>query len=286
VSHTSWSNSRWTSRLGTAVAFVAVAIAAILIGLPFFWMVTTALKDWKEVMIFPPVWFPAKPQWQNFSVAWQQEPFGRYYVNSTITMVSGTIAEVLIAIFSAYALARIQYRHREAVFLVILAAMMIPSQMSLIPNYVTTYRLGWIDTYMGLVVPSVSSVFGTFLLRQAFMSMSPELFDAAKIDGAGHLYSLFGIAMPLATPVIATLTLYLASAKWNHYLWPLIVTNSRNMRTLPLGLAWLSREGEYGEVGEQHKMAAVLIVLIPMFVIYFLAQKQLIEGISAGALKG
>jgi ABC-type glycerol-3-phosphate transport system permease component len=272
--------------LTTSVIWVIVAIVAISMGLPFFWMVTTALKDWNEVLIFPPVWFPAKPMWDNFVVAWQQEPFGRYYINSTITMVSGTVAEVLIAAFSAYALARIQFRFREIVFMVILAAMMIPSQMSLIPNYVTVYRLGWIDTYQGMVVPSISSVFGTFLLRQAFLSMSPELFDAAKIDGAGHLYSMFGIALPLARPVVATLTLYLATAKWNHYLWPLIVTNTRNMRTLPVGLAWLAREGEFGDVGEQHKMAAVLIVLIPMFLIYALAQKQLIEGISAGALKG
>lgn len=279
-------NTRWAHRLGTAVALVVVTIAAILIGIPFFWMVTTAFKDWKEVMIFPPVWIPAKLQWENFVIAWQQEPFGRYYINSTITMVTGTVAEVLIAAFSAYALSRIENRFREIAFMVILAAMMIPGQMTLIPNYVTAYRLGWIDTYQGLVIPSISSVFGTFLLRQAFRSMSPEIFDAAKIDGAGHLYCLFGIAMPLAAPVVATLTLYLATAKWNHYLWPLIVTNTRNMRTLPVGLAWMAREDAYGDVGEQHKMAAVLLVLIPMFILYFLAQERLVEGISAGALKG
>ena len=126
-------------------------------------------------------------------------------------------------------------------------------------------------------------MFGAFLLRQAFLSLSPEIFDAAKIDGAGHLKSLFYIALPIVRPVIATLTLYLFIAKWNAYLWPLIVTNSENMRTLPVGLVMI-RDAEY-QIGPEHLMAASLFVLLPVLIIFFLAQKQLIAGITAGAVK-
>ena len=168
--------------------------------------------------------------------------------------------------------------------MVVLAAMMIPGQLALIPNYVTLHHLGWINTYPGVVIPYISSVFGAFLFRQAFLSMSSEIFDAAKIDGARHLRSLFYVALPIARPVVATLTLYLFIAKWNAYLWPLIVTNTQDMRPLSVGLVMV-RDAEY-QIGPEHLMAASLFVLAPVLLVFFLAQKQLIEGIATGAIKG
>jgi ABC-type glycerol-3-phosphate transport system permease component len=263
---------------------VVLVAAAIIMGMPFIWMVTTALKSPQEVSIFPPIWWPQTLRWDNFVTAWESAPFGRFYLNSIITTVWGVTMEVLIAAFSAYAFARIEFPGRNALFMVVLAAMMIPSQMGLLPNYVTLKHLGWINKYAGIVIPHVSSVFGAFLLRQAFLSMSSEIFDAATIDGAGHFRSLVSVALPLARPVVATLALYLFIAKWNEYMWTMIVTNTQNMRTLPVGLVMI-RSAEY-IIGPEHLMAATLFVLVPVLILFFMAQRQLIEGIAAGALKG
>jgi len=265
----------------THLVLVAVCVA---VGLPFFWMVTTSIKGPTEVQIFPPVWWPETPRFDNFAVAWDAAPFGRFYLNSLIVTGTGVVLEILIASLSAYAFARIRFRFRELLFLVMLAAMMIPGQVALIPNYVTLKHLGWINRYAGLVIPHVSSVFGAFLLRQAILSMPVDLFDAAHIDGLGHLRCMLSIALPLARPVVATLALYLFIAKWNDYLWPLIITNTQNMRTLPVGLSMV-RSAEYN-IGPEHLMAASLFVLVPVLIVFFVAQKQLIEGIAAGALKG
>lgn len=270
--------------MGKIGTHAVLAAASLIIGIPFFWMVTTSIKSPAEVAKFPPIWWPEVIRWDNFTTAWSLAPFGRFYINSIITATTGVILEVLIAAFSAYAFARIRFKYRDAMFLVMLAAMMIPSQVALIPNYVVLKHLGWINTYQGIVIPHVSSVFGAFLLRQYFLSVPPSLYDAAEMDGLGHVKILFYIALPLARPVLGTLVLYLFIAKWNSYLWPLIVTNTQNMRTLPVGLAMV-RTAEY-TIGPEHLMAASLFVLIPMLIVYFLAQKQLIEGIVAGAVKG
>jgi len=270
--------------LTSLLTHLLLIAVCVVIGLPFFWMVTTSIKGPTEVQIFPPVWWPETPRFQNFVDAWESAPFGRFYLNSVVTAGSGVTLEVLIAALAAYAFARIRFRFRETLFIVMLAAMMIPGQVALIPNYVTLKHLGWINTYAGLVVPHVSSVFGAFLLRQAILSMPADLFDAAHMDGLGHLRCMLNIALPLARPVVATLALYLFIAKWNEYLWPLIITNTQNMRTLPVGLSMV-RSAEYN-IGPEHLMAASLFVLVPVLIVFFVAQKQLIEGIAAGALKG
>lgn len=259
-------------------------VASIMIGLPFLWMVSTALKTPAQVAKFPPQWWPNPFKWDNFVIAWNLAPFGRFYINSIITSASGVFLEVVIASLSGYAFARIKFKHRNLFFMIMLAAMMIPGQVALIPNYVILKHLRWINTYQGIVIPHVSSVFGAFLLRQYFLSIPESLYDAAEIDGLGHGRTLLYIALPLSRPVLGTLILYLFISKWNSYLWPLIVTNTQNMRTLPVGLAMV-RDAEYS-IGPEHLMAASLFVLVPVLIIYFIAQKQLIEGIAAGAVKG
>ena len=281
IRHRDLSGSRLIGRVLTHGALI---IASLVIGLPFIWMLTTAIKSPAEVHLFPPVWWPEKIRWDNFVTAWESAPFGRFYINSIITSSTGVFLEVSIASLSAYAFARIKFRYREMLFMVLLAAMMIPGQVALIPNYVVLKHLGWINTYQGIVIPHVSSVFGAFLLRQYFLTIPDSLYDAAEIDGLGHVRILFHIALPLARPVVGTLTLYLFISKWNSYLWPLIITNTQNMRTLPVGLAML-RQAEYA-IGPEHLMAASIFVLVPVLLIFFLAQKQLIEGIASGAVKG
>ena len=268
----------------TLIASHAFLIAAsIVIGLPFIWMITTAIKSPAEVHLFPPIWWPSEIRFDNFVTAWRTAPFARFYYNSIVTATAGVVLEVSIAALSAYAFARIRFKFRDTLFLVMLAAMMIPGQVALIPNYVVLSHLGWINRYAGIVVPHVSSVFGAFLLRQSFLSIHDALYDAAEIDGMGHLRTLYHIALPLARPVVATLTLYLFISKWNSYLWPLVVTNTQNMRTLPVGLAMI-RQAEY-VIGPEHLMAAAMFVLVPVLFVFFLAQRQLIDGIAAGAVK-
>lgn len=275
-------SARWY--LGRTGSHLILLLASLFIGIPFLWMVTTSIKSPAEVAIFPPIWWPETIRWDNFAKAWSLAPFGRFYINSIITATTGVVLEVSIAALSAYAFARIRFKYRDIMFLVMLAAMMIPSQVALIPNYVVLKHLKWINTYQGIVIPHVSSVFGAFLLRQYFLSVPAALYDAAELDGLGHFKTMVYIALPLARPVLGTLVLYLFLAKWNSYLWPLIVTNTQNMRTLPVGLAMV-RTAEYA-IGPEHLMAASLFVLVPPLIVYFLAQKQLIEGIAAGAVKG
>jgi ABC-type glycerol-3-phosphate transport system permease component len=269
---------------GRIGSHAALAAASVLVGLPFFWMVTTSLKSDVEVGLFPPVWIPASLHWRNFVEVWKAAPFGMFYINSIVTTLSGLILEIIIGALSAYAFARIEFPRRDALFLVVLATMMIPGEMALVPNYLTLRHLNWINTYPGIVIPYVSSAFGCFLLRQAFLALPREIFDAAKIDGAGHIRILASIALPMVRPVVATFALFLFIAKWNAYLWPMIITNTWNMRTLPIGLV-LVREAE-GTLGWQHLMAASLFVLIPVLIVFFIAQRQLIEGIARGAVKG
>ena len=275
-------NANWF--IGRTVTHLILIVATLVIGLPFFWMLTTALKSPVEVAIFPPIWWPETIRWDNFVTAWKTAPFGRFYINIIITAVSGVILDVFIAALSAYAFARIKFKYRNFFFMVMLAAMMIPGQIALIPNYVILSKLKWINTYQGIVIPHVSSVFGAFLLRQYFLSVPESLYDAAEIDGLGHAKTMFYVALPLARPVLGTLVLYLFISKWNSYLWPLIVTTKQHMRTLPVGLAMV-RSAEYS-IGPEHLMAASIFVLVPVLIVYFIAQKQLIEGIAAGAVKG
>ncbi|MCI0477088.1 MAG: carbohydrate ABC transporter permease, partial [Anaerolineales bacterium] len=263
------------------MSHATLIFAAGVIGLPFFWMISTSFKSDVEVGLFPPVWIPSALLWENYARVWTSAPFDMFYLNSIITTLSGLVLEVIIGAMSAYAFARIEFPHRDALFLVVLATMMIPGEMALVPNYLTLRNLEWINTYQGIVIPYVSSAFGCFLLRQAFFSIPQDIFDAAKMDGAGHLRVLMSIALPMTRPVVATFALFLFIAKWNAYLWPLIVTNTWNMRTLPIGLV-LVREAE-GTLGWQHVMAASLLVLLPILVVFFLAQRQIIEGIARGA---
>lgn len=266
------------------LSHAVLIFASIIVGLPFFWMISTSFKSDGEVGLFPPVWIPSELLWENYVRVWTSAPFDMFYLNSTITTLAGLVLEVIVGAMSAYAFARIEFPHRDALFLVVLATMMIPGEMALVPNYLTLRNLGWINTHQGIVIPYVSSAFGCFLLRQAFLSIPQDIFDAAKMDGAGHLRILLSIALPMTRPVVATFALFLFIAKWNAYLWPLIVTNTWNMRTLPIGLVMV-REAE-GTLGWQHVMAASLLVLLPVLVVFFLAQRQIIEGIARGAVKG
>lgn len=267
-----------------ALLHVVLIIAAGVVGLPFVWMISTSFKSDVEVGLFPPVWIPSTLHWENYVRVWQSAPFDRFYMNSTITTVAGLIISLVVAALSAYAFARIEFPHRDLLFIAVLATMMIPGEMALVPNYLTLRDLGWQNSYQGIIVPHVASAFGCFLLRQAFLSLPGEIFDSARIDGAGHLRMMLNIALPMVRPVFATLTLFLFISKWNAYLWPLVATDTWEMRTLPIALRMV-KEAE-NTLGWQHLMAASLLVMLPVLAVFIAAQQHIIEGIGQGAIKG
>ena len=250
-------------------------------------MVTASLKSNADIFTFPPVWLPTSPEWSNFSEAWNAAPFGRFYINSIIITVAGTSLELINATLTAYALAFLRFPLKNLVFIAILATLMVPPQITIIPNFLTISDFlgqNWINTYQGIVLPGAAVAFGTFMLRQGFLGLPREVLDAAKVDGAHHLRLLWDIAIPMAKPIIVTFALISMVAKWNDYLWPLIVTNEARMRPLAVGITYLhDPEGnaDWGMI-----MAAAFFVIAPLVAIYIFAQRYIIEGIAAGATKG
>ncbi|MEZ4663292.1 MAG: carbohydrate ABC transporter permease [Caldilineaceae bacterium] len=220
----------------------------------------------------------------NFATAWQSAPFGRYYINTLLTTIFGSGFEILFAVTSAYAFVFLRFPKRDWVFIVLLAALMVPNQVTILPNYLTIAKLGWINTYQGIVVPGASVAYGTFLLRQYYKTLPIEVLDAAKVDGADHLRTLWAIVTPLAKPAIISFGLLSVVAKWNDFLWPLIVTNTKEMRVLPIGVYWLMVEE--GTIDWGVVMSGALFVVLPVALVFLYAQRYIVEGIAAGAVKG
>lgn len=274
--------ANWQTHVRRVSIFTFLLITAALMVAPFVWMLLTAIKPDNEV--FSLNWLPSRPQWSNFQAAWAAAPFGRFYLNSVFVATAATAAEVLVGLLSAYAFARIRVPGRNVIFFFVLATLMIPVDVTIIPNYVTLSRIGWIDTYWALIIPPASNAFGTFLLRQHIFSLPEELFDAAKIDGANHWHMLTRIVLPLSLPILATLGLLGFIGKWNSYLWPLLVTNRENMRTLPIGLKYLVDQEGFANVNLI--MAATTFVVFPVIILFLLTQRQFITGITRGAVRG
>lgn len=271
--------------LGWRVAgYMTMALAIFLVGLPVYWTLIAAFKESAEIYRIPPTWLPAEPTLANFVRAWNAAPFARYYLNSFITTLGGMGAEVVLAVMSAYALAFLRFPRKQLVFLLLLAALMIPVEITIVPNYLTIARLGWINTYAGIIVPGAAIAYGTFLLRQAFLALPYEVIEAARVDGAGHVRILLSIVVPMAQPAIVTMALLSLVAKWNDFLWPLIVTNTSNMRTLPIGIYWL-RNSE-GVINWGVVMAGSLFLIVPVLLVFLWLQRYIVDGIAAGAVKG
>ncbi len=268
------------------LSYVAMAVVVVLIMVPIFWMLSGSLKTNAEIMQFPPQWLPTNPQWHNYRDAWNAAPFGRFYINTIVTTLAGTTLELTNACLTAYALAFLRFPLKNLIFILLLAALMIPQQVTIIPNYLTVADIlgqNWINTYQGIVIPGASVAVGTFLLRQAFMSLPKEVMDAAKVDGANHLQLLWQIVIPMSKPVLVTFGLISLVAKWNDYLWPLIVTNQDRMRTLSVGISYLYNPESTVRWGPL--LAGTFFVIAPLLVIYVWAQKHIIDGITAGATK-
>ncbi len=262
--------------------YFLLLLGAIVMSLPFLWMISTAFKPANEVQLMPPKWIPSHWEWQNFIAAWNTAPFGAYFINSFFIAITTTIGEVLTTILAAYAFAKMNFFGKQPLFLLFLGTMMIPGEMLLVPNYILAAHLHWINTYQILIVPWLTSVFGIFLLRQFFMTIPDDLWDAARIDGCGRLRFLWRVIVPLSRAGITTVALFKFIGSWNAFLWVLIMTNTPNMRTVPVGLSFFS-----SEVGTNYNqlMSASLMAMLPILILFFFAQKQFIQGIARSGLK-
>ena len=274
---------------GKSLSYIALLGLLALIGIPVFWMLSGSLKTTQEIQAIPIQWLPSSLQWENFRDAWNAAPFDRFYINTIITTAFGSGLELINATLTAYALAFLRFPKKTLVFILILVALMIPDEVVVLPNYLTVSSLpllgwNWVNTYQGIIIPGASVAFGAFFLRQAFMGLPREVLDAAKVDGCGHVRMLWDMVVPMARPSILTFGLISLVAKWNEYLWPLVVTNEDRMRTLTVGLTYLfDNEGntDWGVV-----MAGTVFVLAPLIIIFIWAQRFIIEGITSGATKG
>ncbi len=276
-------------RLENPFVHVLLILGAVAMVMPFAWMLSTSLKDAGQVASYPPQWIPTTLVWENYVRAWQAAPFARYFFNSTVIAVAVTLGTLITSSLAAYAFARIRFPGRNLLFAIYLGSMMIPHQMTIIPSFLVLRNLGDIspalglDTYFALIAPFVASAFGVFLLRQSFLTLPNELEDAAILDGCGKLGFLWRIVIPLSRPALATLALFSFMGNWNSYLWPLIVTNSNNMRTVQIGLRYFV--GQEGNSQWALMMAAAVFVSLPIVIVYLLVQKQFVQGIAGTGIK-
>lgn len=275
--------TRAQRRIGSLLSHGFLIAASLAMIAPFLWMVFTALKGESEIYAYPPSWLPSSLHWENFAHVWQAVPFGRFYINSIVVTAIITVSQVFTAALAGYAFARLQFPGRDTIFYLYLATLMVPGQVTMLPLFLIMNRLGWIDTYQGLTAPFLVSVFATFFLRQFFATIPKDLEDAAHIDGCGRLRFLWQIMLPLARPALGAVTLFTFLSHWDDYLWPLVITNSTQMRTLPVGLRFFVEES-----GTQYHymMAAALITLMPVLALFLAAQRQFIEGIALTGMKG
>jgi multiple sugar transport system permease protein len=276
-------SGRLRFKAGHLVLHLALLAGSVVMLLPFLWMLSTSLKAPREIFTFPPVWIPSTFVWENYTKTVTVMPFGRFYVNSLIVAISVTVLQILTASLGAFAFARLRFWGRNALFLLYLATLMIPFHVMLIPNFILMRFLGWYDSYQALILPPAFSALSTFLLRQYFLGLPLELDEAARIDGASSLRIWWQIIMPLSGPVLAALTIFIFLNGWNDFLWPLVITNSLEMRTLPVGLT--AFQGQF-KVEWHLLMAGAVIAMLPVLIVYILAQKRFVEGITLAGLGG
>ncbi|OGU28034.1 MAG: hypothetical protein A2X66_01595 [Ignavibacteria bacterium GWA2_54_16] len=271
------------SSVRTIALYGVLAIVALSMLIPFLWMISTSLMNELEVYQFPPKFIPSIVRWSNYTEAMTLQPFGRFFFNSIVVAGASVIGQLLFCSMAAYAFARLRFPGRDRLFALYLGTMMIPAIVTIIPAFLIITTFGWINTYWALLTPSLSSVWGIFLLRQFFLTIPRELEDAARVDGASDLVIFFRVILPLSRPALATLAIFTFMGSWKDFLWPLIVTNRVDMRTVEVGI---SNFNSLYSTDWPHQMAAAVVVMLPVIIVFLLAQKHFVRGITLTGLKG
>jgi multiple sugar transport system permease protein len=263
---------------------LALVVGALVSFFPFYWMVTSSFKTNVQAIASPPLWVPTEWHLENYAIALSAAPFPRYFLNTLLIAVCQVVGVLVVSSLAAYAFARMEFYGKNTLFGIFLATLMIPSEVTLIPNFVIITRwFGWYDTYQAQFVTGLGSVFAIFMLRQFFMTIPKELEDAAMMDGCSRMRFLWAVVVPLSVPALITLGLLNFLSAWNAFLWPLIVTRSPEMRPIQLGLQVFSTDagGRFAEL-----MAASTMVILPTVLLFVVAQRYLVEGIARTGLKG
>jgi multiple sugar transport system permease protein len=262
--------------------YAALILGALAALAPFAWMLLTSVKSYSEATIgnfWPQVWL-----WSNYPDAWNaMKFFPRYLGNSVFIALATVLGVLLTSSLAGYAFARMRFPGRDALFVLVLFTMMIPGEVELVPNYILINRLGWNNTFFALIIPWTAGAFSIFLMRQFFIAIPDELYDAALLDGCGHFRFLTEVVLPLSVPALITSALFTFLASWNSLEWPLLVTTSQAMRPIQVGLASFVTEAG---TQVQWLMAAATMTILPVVLIYFVAQRWFMEGISTTGLKG
>lgn len=269
--------------LGRAVLFLSILAASIIMLLPFLWMLSTSFKEPKAVFGLQLQLIPNPVVTDNYKRIFEVLPFSRFYWNSIITSASVTILQLVTCSFAGYAFARLRFPGRDTLFLGYLTTLMIPGQVTIIPNFILLRILGWIDTYQALILPNAFSAFGTFLLRQFFSTLPADLEDAAKIDGCSYFGIYRHVILPLSKPALSSLTVFTWLGQWNSFIWPLIVINSVEMNTLTVGLRTL--QGQYNTQWTL-LMSGSVLALLPVLILFVLAQRTFISGMALSGMGG
>ena len=266
------------------IAVYIILLSGVLITLlPFFWMLLTSLKTQSEAIHVPPVIFPAKPVFSNYTDVFKDVPFGRMYLNTIISAIVTVAAQLLLCSMAAYSFAKLKFPGRDVIFVTLLAVLMVPSSFFILPQYLIIQKLGLLNTIPALFIPNLFSAFGTFLLRQFFMSLPSDLEAAAALDGCNPFMTYWRIMLPLAKPGLVSLGILTLRFAWNDLMWPLIVNTSQEKMTLTAGLAYM--QGQY-HTNYPEMMAGAMMAIIPLLILFAIFQKQFIEGIALTGIKG
>jgi multiple sugar transport system permease protein len=276
-------SARLARQLGQAAVYILLVGGGLLMIVPFIWMILTSLKPPSEVFLGH--FLPLEPTLDNYARVFQKVPFARWYVNSLVVATLVTLCVAFFDSLTGFALAKYEFRGKNVIFVFILSTLMVPTEMLVIPWFILSNSLNWVDTYWGIMFPGVMTAFGAFLMKQFMEGVPSELLDAARIDGVSEFGLFWRIAMPLVRPALAALCIFTFLGNWNAFLWPVIITERMDMRTVPVGLSFFS--GEAGSTSQWELiMAGASMATIPVLAVFVLFQRQIIKGIALTGLKG
>ncbi|WP_237232987.1 carbohydrate ABC transporter permease [Rothia nasisuis] len=273
-----------TKTTGKILGYAGMILAGLVIAVPIYFVVITSLKLRPEIYSDPITWIPQILAPENYTYVWQTLDFSQYFVNSVIITVTLTLVEVSLGVLSAYAFAFYRFPGSNLLFYLVLGTLMVPNEITIISNYALVAQLGWRDTFTGIIVPLAGVAFGTFLMRNHFLSLPTEIIEAARLDGTGFFRTLFKVVLPMSWPTLMAFILITAVTEWNQYLWPFLISDTGRVAPLQIGLTMLQdNEGltNWGPV-----MAGTLLATIPMIVLFLFLQRSMIKGLTAGAVKG
>ncbi|NIL79338.1 carbohydrate ABC transporter permease [Rhodococcoides kroppenstedtii] len=271
-------------RLSSLFGYAAMVVVIVIIGLPLFWIVVTSFKERGDIYVQPSIWWPSVFRPENYVDATSTVPFWTFLKNSLIITSILAVVKFVLGVLSAYGLVFLRFPGKTIVFLVIIAALMVPNQITVISNYALVAQLGWRNTFQGIIVPLAGVAFGTFLMRNHFLSIPQEIIEAARMDAAGPVRLLFRVVLPLSGPTMVAFATITVVNEWNEYLWPFLMSDDSSVAPLPVGLTQLQNNDGVTNWGPV--MAGTVLTMIPILIVFLALQRHMIKGLTSGAVKG